>query len=179
MPGEIGGAFQRSESVSYYADLGIEVLTADDAMSASGTLNITREDGNYNSEVLFGYFNTAAPGPDPVEQFVGLMVRESMGGGTRIGGKVGVSLPDAFELQGLDVVRTWSFAYDPNAGASGEMTLTVSGPGGGFRVTPVSAADRAGIEELDAFGILVPEMASQPGGEGILEIYYDDVDCAP
>jgi hypothetical protein len=178
-PGEVGGAFQRSDSSSYYADLGIEVLTADDAMSASGTLNLTREDGDFDSPVLFGYFSSAEPGPDPLEQFVGVMARESLGGGTRIGGQVGATLPFVFELQGLDIVRTWSFSYDPNAGTSGEMTFSVSGPDGGSNTAPVSAADRAGIQELDAFGILLPGMAPKPNSEGLMEVYFDDLDCVP
>ena len=79
-----------------------------------------------------------------------------------------------FTIDGLDQSRTWSYDYDPSAGTSGSLTVSISGPGGATVTHFLTSFERDSIGTIQTFG-LAEKSHIPPGTMGQAEIYIDDL----
>jgi len=180
-PGEIGGRFWGTEVLDplhgyYAADIGS--LTLEDPIHFSGMICFV--DGAVDGRVLIGYLNKKekmAPikgeyKGNPPHQFLGLEVMDQ----TRIGYSfTAVCSPRqdiAFEKRGPIYIpdriqRPFTFDYDPNAGETGRITVTLGGESFTADLTP---EQRETGSTFDRFGLLNP----RKGGKYV-NVYVDDL----
>lgn len=174
-PGEIGGAFWRSENAwGYYADR-VGLLSLDDRLEARG--RVTLAAGGPDSDMAFGWFGNAEGGESPFRagSFLGIKV----GGPTRVGhyflpaftaSEQVRALPDTGPV--LEPGRTypWALRYEPSA-ANGQGAITATL--GEETVTHILRAGQKAAAKgavLDHFGML----SIPPGGQ-IVRLYLDDL----
>lgn len=157
--GEAGGSFVRYTNRNYYADTNIGGLTLNDHMSASGTLAINPP--SENAAFTIGFFNTADPAGN--RNIMGFGLADGSFPHQRISATVGLSTATFRETFGPSQlfppeINTWSFTYDPTAGATGNgrLTLTYTANGSEWTVDiDLTAADRLAGANFNAFGMLV------------------------
>jgi hypothetical protein len=180
-PGEIGGRFYGTEvadpSHGYYAD-DIGQLTLNDSISFSGWINFT--EGAVDGRMLIGYFNREAKmAPikgeykgNPPHQFIGIEVMDQ----TRIGYSfTAVCSPNqdiSIEERGPTYIpdrikRLFSFQYDPTAGNSGRITLSLGIDTFSVDLTPEQRKIGA---TFDRFGLVNP----RKGGKYV-DVFIDDL----
>lgn len=180
-PGEIGGRFYGTEVIDplhgYYAD-DIGHLTLEDPISFTGWVNFV--EGAVDGRMLIGYFNREAKmAPiegeykgNPPHQFLGIEVMDQ----TRVGYTwTAVCSPRqdiAFEERGPifipdRVKRPFSFRYDPTAGKSGRITVSL---GADTFSVDLTAEQRKIGATFDRFGLLNP----RKGGKYV-DVYFDDL----
>ena len=156
--GEIGGFVSQTDEISWYGDDTIQPLTGDDAISASGLLNIRSVENGFNHNILIGHFDNDAFLPPEPSQFnaIGLQVLENNNSppySFRIVYAAGTGAAELFVVTGVDESRTWSYDYDPYDGSFGSLTISVSGAGGTTATHFLTSAERNSIGDLDTFGL--------------------------
>ena len=176
--GEAGGFFAEPNNVPvWYGDTGIGPFSGNDGLSGSGILNIVSVDMDYNNNVFIGHFDNGGFSP-LVMNGIGIMMLESAAQiGTsefRIVYTIGTTEGLLFTIDGLDQTRTWSYDYDPSAGTSGSLTISVSGPGGATVTHFLSSFQRDSIGSMQTFGF-AEKAHIPPGTMGQAEIYIDDL----
>ena len=176
--GEAGGNFIRYTDRSYYADTNIGGLTLNDHISASGTLAINPP--SQNAAFTIGFFNTADPAGN--RNILGIGLADGSFPHQRISATVGLSTTTFRETFGPSQlfppeINTWSFIYDPTAGATGSGRLTLTYTANGSEWTAeidLTAADRMAGANFNAFGMLV-RATSGLDTENQMGIYMDDL----
>ena len=179
--GEIGGRFWGTEVKDpmhgFYAD-DVGKLTLEDPIVFSGWINFS--EGAVDGRMLFGYFNRQAKMADiegeykgnPPHQFLGIEVMDQ----TRIGYNfTAVCSPRqdiATENRGPIFIpdrikRPFSFAYDPDSGEAGRITVTLDTI---TFMTDITPEQRQMGSTFDRFGILNP----RKGGKYV-DVYLDDL----
>lgn len=173
--GEVGGLFSRTDEVSWYGDDNVGVLGEDDAIQASGLMNIRSVEAGYNNNTHVGHFDS-----DGLSTFVingiGFQVLEQNSTSPfsfRIFYTIGSTEDFLFEINGVDESRNWSYLYDPNDGDFGSLTVSISGAGGDTAKRFLTAGQRASIGNLNVFGLA--EMDNSYAELPQAEIYVDDV----
>ena len=170
--GEAGGFFSITNVPVWYGDESVGEFGGDDALSASGILNILSVDETYNTNVLIGHFDQE--GFDFGSQNgIGLQVLEDGPSTFRIFYLAGLVEGHLFTIDGLNLTRTWDYSYDPSAGSSGSLTVSLSGPGGETTTHFLTPGERGSIGSLDTFGLAVKPHDSV--GEAQAEIYVDNL----
>jgi len=173
LPGEIGGAFWRTESHwGYYADQ-VGPLTLEQRLEARGKVKMVT--AGPDADMFFGFFNSADTDAPPVEgrNFLGVHV----GGPTRVGhyfepqyttskGKRGKAGKGPLLKPGKTF--EWSLLYDPAANdGQGEMRVTL---GDETMVLPLKKGHKAEGATFNRFG----PFTCLTGGQ-MVKIYFDDV----
>jgi len=170
-PGEIGGAFWRTEkNFGYYADR-VGPFTLEDRLEASGKVMLAI--GAPDSAVCFGWFSgqrQSVDKPFDSANFLGVAI----GGPTRVGhyfrpmcvtAKGTRRRAAAGPLLVPGQVCEWSVRFDPAGTGSLRVTL------GGESVTlDLKRGDKQEGARLDRFGLVT----SRPGG-GLVKIWFDDL----
>ena len=129
--GEAGGFFSVTNVPVWYGDDTIGNFGGDDALSASGILNILSIDVDADINLLIGHFDNGGFS-EGNHNGIGFEVLEPRGGSSiRIVYHVGIASGLMFRIDDLGLSRTWSYNYDPSAGSFGSLTVSISGPGGG------------------------------------------------
>jgi hypothetical protein len=179
--GEIGGRFYGTEvkdpSHGFYAD-DIGRLTLDDPVSFSG--QICFPEGAVDGRMLLGYFNKKSKLADiegeykgnPPHQFLGIEVMDQTRYGYNFTAVVSPKQNIATENRGPVYIpdrikRAFSFAYDPDAGDAGRITVTL---GKEVFTTDLTKEQRQVGSVFDRFGILSP----RKGGKYV-DVYIDDL----
>jgi len=174
--GEAGGFFSVTSVPVWYGDESVGNFGGNDALSASGILNIRSVDPPYNNNVFIGHFDNGGFSIGG-QNGIGFQVLESAAqGGTsefRIFYLAGTSEGLLFTIDGLDLTRTWSYNYDPSAGSFGSLTVSVSGPGGAIATHFLTAGERGSIGSLETFGLAVKPNISVSSAQA--EIYVDNL----
>jgi hypothetical protein len=161
--GEIGGTLQRSGAMQSYADTTLAISTGD-CVAASGVLVAPNEDDDYNSVIHFGHFSTTG-GP-----LIGFSFAESDNATLRVYLEAGAVSQQVFVMDQIDMPRMWSYEYDP---ASGMMTLGMDGLG--TEAIAVTPDDVAGMDAIDAFGLLKLPHDTPEQYPGLLRMYVDEI----
>lgn len=180
-PGEAGGTFTRNTNRYYYADVSIGKLTLNDYISASGYLYVAQP--FTNSVLQIGYFNSADGGnPNGGRNILGLSISEPVS--PRIWAALGlanVSGNNPTEIAGptfLDVFYpdSWSFTYDPTAGAAGvgQQVVTYTTYQGTFTITnDLTLVQRTIGATFDSFGLLVRGLSANTND--IMQLWIDNL----
>ncbi len=182
-PGEIGGKFWSTEPVDpyhgYYADE-IGELTLDDRISFSGSVCFV--DGGPDGQSFLGYFNRAEKMAAIQDEHSGYPMNQSMGiaitDNTSIGYRFSavcsptLALSRATKEKGPIFVptrerRKFTFDYDPNAGGTGRITVTLDGQPFTLDLTPEMRRQGA---KFDRFGL-----TNVRRGGKYQVIYFDDL----
>jgi hypothetical protein len=180
-PGEVGGLMWATEMPDpvwgYYAD-DIGMLTLDDPISFYG--NVCIIDGQPDSGMMFGYFNTQALETEDffqrLDQSMGLFVEGPSSIGKQLMIYCAINknkdlvkiLPEPPLFQPDRQRHQFAFDYDPKAnGGVGRMTLTLDGKSYGLDLTPEQRKVGA---TFDRFGL-----RNMRGGGKLVDIYFDDL----
>jgi hypothetical protein len=178
--GEAGGTFLRRVDRAYYADTNIGYLTLNDSISANGRAIVTLP--STDADFTIGYFNSA-DGPGS-QNLLGINLAEGGGGvpapNSRVQAVIGTAAATT-ETAALGFypwdVYTWSFAYNPAGGPTGDGQLIVSFTNTwSFVETSVTnnltSGSRAIGAVFNAFGLV---MRGGSDREPIMEFYIDDL----
>jgi hypothetical protein len=157
--GEIGGTIWRAGKPCYYAD-DIGAHSLDEPLHASGKIAFTS--AAVDSGVYIGFFNAKAQAEqpakesDPSRQILGVVIE----GPSRVGHYFRPIYTDARGDGGeakegplllpSDASHNWSLDYDPKAGRSGRITVTLDGKSKSIDLKPEHR--RPGVS-FDHFGI--------------------------
>ncbi len=169
--GEVGGSFNRSNSVSWFGDTNIGTLSGADNISASGSYITTRLDSGYNNNMFIGHFNRDAASPQAAA--LGFLVIEASTSSNRIFLARGATISHLLTVSGINTTRDWSYSYDANSGSNGNLTLSISGSGGGVVNVNLNATERSQLNGLNTFGLLNWNTGSTNGS--IMDLFIDDV----
>lgn len=172
-PGEIGGAFWRTERHwGCYADR-VGPLTLEQRLEARGKVQLVT--AGPDSDMYFGWFNSANTDTPPAEgrNFLGVHV----GGPTRVGhyfepqfttGKGNRGKAGQGPLLKPGKVFEWSLVYDPAANSGlGEIRATL---GNESIALPLKQGRKADGAAFDRFGLFT----ATAGGQ-MVKIYFDDL----
>ena len=180
--GEAGGHFTRSTFIRYYGDSDIGgILSLNEPFSASGRFDHTaRNTPDFGTPLIIGHFSTsglAKIGIDFTDNGTqnlhwGLRVIFDDG---RLDFNDGGSIAGPYPPIAPNVDRTWSYSWDPTAGANGvgQLFAAVDGLTTSIDFTPEQRA--RGIT-LNAFGF-----SGVPAGDGrdrpnyYADMFIDDV----
>jgi hypothetical protein len=178
-PGELGGLLWATEmpdpTYGYYAD-DVGQLTLDDPISFSG--NICNVDGQPDSGMMFGYFNTKALKTEDfkqrLDQSMGLFVEGPSSIGKTLMAYCAVNKDQVIILKDPPLFqpdykkRKFTFDYDPKANNGvGRCTMTLDGKSYTIDLTPEQRKVGA---RFDRFG-----MRNMRGGGKLVEIYFYDL----
>ena len=170
--GEAGGFFSVTSVPVWYGDDTVGNLGGNDALSASGILNIVSVDMLYDTNVFIGHFDNEGFSIGG-QNGIGFQVLENGASSFRIFYLAGSNEGGLFTINGLDLTRTWSYNYDPSAGSFGSLTVSISGPGGGTATQFLSSDERASIGSIETFGLAVKPHNLVNTAQA--EIYFDDL----
>jgi hypothetical protein len=173
-PGEGGGRFTRSSFPRYYADTNIGPATNNDALSASGLLDVTDFNfPDFGPGLLLGFFDTLGTSR------IGFLLNNTDAGGLYV--DLFVQYSDGTEdRQPLsaslapNVDRTWAFEWNP---ITGLLTGSLSGPNAGVASLLVNATKSA---TYDGFGLssgaTSPLSGNRDRSDWFADIFIDDVE---
>jgi hypothetical protein len=180
-PGEIGGRFWGTEVIDplhgyYAADIG--ELTLEDPIKFSG--KICFPEGAVDGRMLIGYFNKEekmAPVKgeykgNPPHQYLGLEVMDQSSVGYNLTAVCSPRQDISEEKRGPIIIpdrisRQFTFEYNPGAGKSGRITVTLDNDEFSYDLT---AEQRKTGSTFNRFGLLNP----RKGGKYV-DVYFDDL----
>lgn len=183
--GEAGGFFSATNHLVWYGDNSIGNVTTDQAITASGILNILGVDAEYNNNVFIGHF---AADDATLPRMLGFQILEEFSddqGGDPPSFRIyyRITAPE-LEATGVPVegplfvitntgeTREWRYKYDPANGDHGSLTVSISGIGGNTVTVFLNEPQRQALNGLDSFGMAVMPQAQRPQQ---LELYIDNV----
>jgi hypothetical protein len=161
--GEMGGLITRDTTRAYYADR-IESHTLDEPLSVTGKLYL--QGVNASSGFLFGFFNQS-PATSGANAYPKSFLGFQSDGNNTISSDIYIIATDSLQ-GGVDftthgasglvgniprlVTHDFSLTYDPSAGASGQITMSI-GPAGPLTIN-LTPAMRTANATFDRFGLL-------------------------
>ena len=182
--GEAGGTFARSTLESYYADTNLaQSFNLNQFIQASGKFDLPNTN-TFSSEVFIGHISSSAGTANASDRYsLGfdifdvssaqfkwrVSLKTTGSDATDLNEGVGV-----FHFVAVNTDRTWSYLYDPNLGANGRLSVTVSGSGTFFiDLTPTARASGA---TFDAFGIGIAQgLVGSDNAAQAGQVFIDDV----
>ncbi len=158
-PGELGGDLWRSGKFASYADA-VGPLSADDRLEARG--RVVLRVGAPDSDVFFGWFNSASPDES------GPLLGVHIGGPTRVGHYFRPRNAEKGPVLTPGKSYVFSIVYDPAANnGHGAITATL----GDESVThPLKPGQKPKDASFDRFGLF-----NGTAGGQIVRIYFDDL----
>ena len=180
-PGEIGGRFWGTEVIDplhgYYATE-IGELSLEDPIKFSGRMCFT--EGAVDERMLIGYFNKEekmAPvngeyKGNPPNQYLGLEIMDQTSVGYNFTAVCSPRQNISTEQRGPIIIpdrisRQFTFEYDPHAGRSGTITVSLGNDRFSYDLTE---EQRKTGSKFDRFGLLNP----RKGGKYV-DVYIDDL----
>jgi VCBS repeat-containing protein len=153
--GELGGTFTRTSTARYLADDELADLTLDQAMMASGELDMTAlAITDFGNSLNLGHFHSNTPTTTSLAFGINFADDPATPGTLNWQARLGAnySAPVALSLNN-DV--SWSYTWDPVGGAAGFGRLDIT-VGGTSQFLEMSQAERInfGTTVLDSFGFL-------------------------
>lgn len=188
--GEAGGTFTRGTTGRIYADTNIGTLSLDQPFSASGKFDYTGSNHpDFGPSFVIGHFQEignplngdfsqigigfGSDGPNQLGWTVVVTEGFADGSAIAVGGSLSYIDPN--------IDRTWSYSWNPTGGVNGvgELTATLSGPGGGTQTVDLTAMQRATLvpASVNAFGMSV-SYPTQTDSSEFANIFIDDVTYA-